>query len=312
MANRLPTTLLEAIDYFSDPDRALAFMVSLRWPTGEPTCPRCGSLEHSFLSTRTLWKCKDCKRQFSVKVGTIFEDSPIGFDKWLPAIWLIANSKNSISSCEVARALGVTQKTAWFMLHRIRLAMEARSFAKLSGTVEVDETFVGGQAKFMHSRIRKQRLTGRGGADKPAIQGAVQRGGPVKAEVIDGDLDGPRLQGNVRRWVATGSAVYTDEARAYWGLDRFYGHKSVRHAVEYVSGDVHTNTLENFWSLLKRAIKGTQIHVDEIHLDRYVAERAFAYNYRKESDLERMRVALAGANGRRLTYAGLKAGTGVR
>jgi transposase-like protein len=302
----LPTTLLEAVHYFSDPACAFDFVKALRWPDGRVICPRCGHDEHSFLATRRIWKCKGCKRQFSLKVGTIFEDSPLGWDKWLPAVWLIANSKNSISSHELARSLGVTQKTGWFMLHRIRKAMESRSFAKLSGTVEVDETFVGGQAKFMHRRVRERRIHSRGGGvDKAAIQGAVQRGGPVKAEVIDGDLDRLRLQGNVRRWVVEGATVYTDEARAYLGLDRFYGHKSVQHAREYVSGDVHTNTLENFWSLLKRAIKGTQIHVDEDHLDRYVTERAFAYNYRDHTDLGRMRLALAGVDGRRLTWDAL-------
>jgi transposase-like protein len=169
----LPTTLLEAIQYFSDPDRALAFVVRLRWPTGEPVCPRCGDLENSFISTRRIWKCKGCKKQFSAKVGTIFEDSSIGFDKWLPAFWLIANSKNSISSYEVARALGVTQKTAWYMLHRIRLAMESRTFEKLSGTVESDETFIGGQSKFMHANARKAKISGGGAVDKVAVQGVL-------------------------------------------------------------------------------------------------------------------------------------------
>src|ERR1017187_2457088 len=161
--NELPTTLLEAIRYFSDSERAFQFVVRLRWPTGEPACPRCGCLEHSFLTTRKIWKCKGCKRQFSLKVGTIFEDSPIGFDKWLPAMWLLANSKNSVSSHELARSLGVTQKTAWFMFHRLRLAMELRGmFDKLSGTVEVDETYIGGKAGNMHQHIRKLKYHGRG------------------------------------------------------------------------------------------------------------------------------------------------------
>lgn len=299
-----PQTLLEAVRYFSDPDVALEFVANLRWPDGRPVCPRCQGTDHSFLTTRRIWKCKACKRQFSVKVGTIFEDSPLGWEVWLPAIWLIANSKNSISSHELGRALGITQKSAWFVLHRIRLAMESRTFLKLSGTVEVDETYVGGHAKFMHKHLRQKRLTGRGGVDKAAVQGVLQRGGPVRTEVLD-EITRRRLQGNVLRWVTEGSNVYTDEAKAYAGLDKYFGHKSVNHSFEYVSGDVHTNTLENFWSLFKRALKGTQIHVDPEHLHRYVNERAFAYNHRAESDLTRMRLAVTGTHGRRLTWAAL-------
>jgi len=302
--NEHPTTLLEAIRYFSDPDLALAFVVRLRWPTGEPACPRCGCLEHSFLTTRKIWKCKGCKRQFSAKVGTIFEDSPIGFDKWLPCVWLIANSKNSISSYEVSRALGVTQKTAWFMLHRVRIAMEVGGLEKLSGTVESDETFVGGQAKFMHARRRRERIPEGTHDDMTPVQGVVQRGGRMKAEVVS-DTTKVRLQGNVRRWVEPGSAVYTDESRSYWGLDRYYAHKSVNHKQEYVSGDVHTNTMENFWSLLKRAIKGTQVHVSPEHLQRYVNERLFAYNNRSDSDLARMNKAVGNVGRGHLSYAAL-------
>jgi transposase-like protein len=304
-----PASLLEAVRYFSDPDVALAFVASLRWPDGVVECPRCRSTEVGFLSTRRIWKCKNpkCRRQFSAKVGTIFEDSPLGWDKWLPAIWLLANSKNSVSSYELARALGVTQKTAWFMFHRIRAAMASRTFnKKLSGTVEVDETAIGGQAKFMH-KSQREKLSGRGSVDKAIVQGAVERGGHIKAEPVY-ETTAPMLQGNVRRWVAPGSAVYTDEAKAYRGLeDHGFAHKSVNHKVEYVSGAVHTNTLENFWSLLKRAIKGTQVHVSPEHLDRYVTERTFAYNYRDRSDLGRMRLAVEGVRSRRLTWDALTA-----
>lgn len=309
MASDLPTNLLEAIRYFSNPERAFDFVKSLRWPDGQVTCPRpaCQGTEHSFLATRRIWKCKKCRRQFSVKVGTIFEDSPLGWDKWLPAIWLLANSKNSVSSHELGRALGVSQKTAWFMFHRIRKAMESRTFVKLSGTVEVDETYIGGLAKNMHRSARKY-LTGSGPADKAAVQGAIQRGGRVKAEVLS-DLTQVRLRGNVRvrRWVEPDSTVYSDEAAAYMGLDRYFTHKSVNHTREYVSGGVHTNTMESFWALLKRSIKGTQIHVDEEHLDRYVTERIFCFDYRNASDLERMRMALDGVGDRRLTWKALTA-----
>ena len=240
-----------------------------------------------------------------MKVGTIFEDSPLGWEVWLPAIWLIANSKNSISSHELGRALGITQKSAWFVLHRIRLAMESRTFVKLSGTVEVDETYVGGLAKNMHKGERAKSVTTRGGHDKVAIQGVLERGGDVRAEIVD-EATALRLQSNVRRWVAEGSAVYTDEWKGYIGLEKWgFAHKSINHSVEYVSGDVHTNSIENFWSLLKRALKGTQIHVDPEHLHRYVTERAFAYNYRDRTDLGRMRLAVEGVADRRLTWDSL-------
>src|SRR5271168_4390929 len=160
-----PKTLQQAIVYFSDPDRALVFAIELRWPDGKIACPRCGSDQHSFVSTRRIWFCKGCKKQFTVKVGTIFEDSPLGMDKWMTAVWLIVNCKNGISSYEVGRDLGITQKTAWFMLHRIRLAMQSGSFVKLGGNggeVEADETFIGGKARNMHVDVRERRITATG------------------------------------------------------------------------------------------------------------------------------------------------------
>ncbi len=178
-----PKTLVEAIRYFSDPDTCLKFLIPLRWPDGI-ACPRCGSAEHSFISTRRVWKCKGCKKQFSVKVGTVMEDSPLGLDKWLTAIWLIANAKNGISSWEVHRALGITQKSAWFLLHRIRLAMQTGTFVKLSGEVEVDETFIGGKARNMHKDKRAEKIHGRGGVGKAVVLGILERGGKVKTTVI--------------------------------------------------------------------------------------------------------------------------------
>src|SRR5271170_3934807 len=184
-AKKLPTSLLEAITYFSDLDVATEFVAKLRWPDG-PFCPECGCTEYSYLTTRRVWKCKACKKQYSVKVGTIFEDSALPLTKWLPAVWLIANSKNGISSHELARALGVTQKSAWFMLHRIRLAMQTKSFMRLSGEVEVDETYIGGKARNMHKRDRERKgvAGGRSIADKTPVLGMVERGGRVKAEVV--------------------------------------------------------------------------------------------------------------------------------
>src|SRR6266516_4884856 len=154
----LPNSLYEAIHYFADKDVALTFLVSLRWPNGV-TCPACDARNPGFLKTRRIWKCRDCGRQFSVKLGTIFEDSPIGLDKWLPALWMLANSKNGISSYELARALGVTQKTGWFMLHRIRLSMQTKTFVKMRGEVEADETFIGGKRANMHKKKQARVAT---------------------------------------------------------------------------------------------------------------------------------------------------------
>lgn len=303
--NPLPTTLLEAVVYFADTERAFAFMRQLRWPNGKPVCPTCGCLDNSFVSTRRIWKCKVCARQFSLKVGTIFEDSPIGFDKWLPCIWLLANSKNSVSSCEVARALGVTQKTAWFMLHRIRLAMKSETFVRLSGTVEVDETYIGGSVANMHQKARVAKAKQPGGLrGKAAVQGARERdGGRVEAAVLH-RASQYEMVTNVRFWVQQGSAVYSDETPMYASLETYgFAHKTVNHSRgTYVSGDVTTNGIENFWSLLKRALKGTQTHVAPGHLNRYVTERQFAYNLRDCSDLDRMTTAAAGVVGRRITY----------
>jgi transposase-like protein len=295
-----PKSLLEAVRYFSDPELAFNFVRDIRWPDGQVVCPHCSATEHSFLATRKIWKCKGCRKQFSLKVGTIWEDSPIGFDKWLPAMWLLANAKNSVSSHELARALSVTQKTAWFMFHRIRLAMEAQSFEKLSGTVEVDETYVGGDAVNMHMWKRKTQVR-HGYAHKTPVQGAREReNGTVKAKV----LSSGNLRANVRDWVEPNATVYTDEASGYRRLSEDgFDHKTVTHGRrEYVSGIVHTNGIENFWALLKRSIKGTQTHVDREHLGRYVTERQFAYNHRDTNDLGRMRLAVKGVDGRRVTW----------
>lgn len=296
-----PTSLLEAVVYFADKDRSFEFVKALRWADGEVTCPRCGAGNPGFIATRKIWKCKGCKRQFSIKVGTIFEDSPLGFEKWLPAFWLIANSKNSISSHELGRALKVTQRTAWFMLHRIRDAMAARSIAQLSGIVEVDETFIGGKDTNVHQYIRDHRKPGEG--RKVAVQGARQReGGLVAAKPLQ-TINKWDMQSNIIGWVQTGSAVFTDESKAYSGIDTYFAHKTVNHSRRnYVSGDVYTNGIENFWSILKRSIKGSQIHVNPVHLHRYVTERTFAYNYREDTDLTRMCLAVSGADGRRLTW----------
>lgn len=302
-----PRTLMEAIRYFADADRTLETAVSLRWPGGVH-CPTCGRTDVRFLATRRIWECKEkhAKRQFSAKVGTIFEDSPLPLDKWFVAIWAIANCKNGVSSHELARSIGVTQKTAWHMLHRIRLAMEVGSIDKMSGEVEADETFIGGLAKNMHEAKRRQRIRGSGGHDKAIVMGLIERRtekglSRVHARHIR-EVTIRHLQGTVREHVEPGTRVLTDAASAYKGLSRDYVHETVNHAVEYVRGTVHTNGIENFWSLLKRTVKGTYVSVDPLHLNRYLGEQVFRFNERKDGDYGRFSKVLGSVAGKRLTF----------
>jgi transposase-like protein len=239
-----------------------------------------------------------------VKLGTIFEDSPLGLDKWLPAVWLIANSKNGISSHELARALGTTQKSAWFMLHRIRLAMQTGTFDKLDGEIEVDESFIGGKARNMHPSVRKRKITGTGGTDKCIILGIRQRGGETRAKVVP-DTTRRTIHSEVRENVEEGASLYTDTYQSYKGLSGDYSHATVDHAERYVDGQVHTNGLENFWSLLKRGLHGTYVSVEPFHLFRYIDERVFAYNLRELDDYGRFATVLRAVTGRRVTYARL-------
>ncbi|MFZ0829069.1 MAG: IS1595 family transposase [Verrucomicrobiia bacterium] len=279
-------------------------MVSIRWPDGNVVCPCCQKSNVAFLETRKIWKCRDTKKQFSVKVGTIFEDSPLGLDKWLPAFWMIVNAKNGISSCELGRALGVTQKTAWFMLHRIRLAMQNGSMDKLSGEVEADETYIGGKARSMNNAQRSKRGRGTGGTGKEIVMGLLQRGGKIKLKHV-AKARRNILQAEIRQQVETGSQVFTDALPSYNGLSQDYVHAAIDHAKEYVRGNVHTNGLENFWSLLKRGIRGTYISVEPFHLFRYLDEQAFRFNERENTDSGRFLKGIIGIIGRRLQYAKL-------
>jgi transposase-like protein len=297
-----PETLQNANIYFSDPDRCFQYALNLRWPNGVISCPRCRSEKHSFISTRRMWFCKGCKKQFTLKVGTIFEDSPLGLDKWMCAFWMLCNSKNGINSCEVARSLGITQKSAWFMLHRIRKAMHDDSTAKFSGEVEGDETFIGGKASNMHIAKKQRRITGTGTKDKVAVMGMLERGGKVRFSVVPTRRKAV-LQAEVRKHVEAGSALYTDFLLSYEGLASDYAHQVVDHAVQYVNGRIHTNGLENFWSLLKRGINGTYVSVEPFHLFRYLDEQSFRYNNRKNMDDQtRFEAAMHNVAGKRLTY----------
>ena len=267
---------------------------------------KCGTLDekHYYIKSRRVWKCRACKKQFSVKVGTIFEDSPIGLDKWLAAIWMIANCKNGVGSYEIHRSIGVTQKTAWYMMHRIRLAMQTGTFEKLSGQVEVDESYIGGLARNMHKDKRKEKITGTGTSGKVAVMGMLERHGEVRTKIVP-DTKSRTLKVEVKENVEPGSEVHTDTFQSYQGLDSEYIHNVVDHAESYVNGHVHTNGLENFWSLLKRGIKGTYVSVEPFHLYRYLDEQAFRFSEREGKDADRFAKALGSVSGRRLTYAKL-------
>ncbi len=297
-----PRTLVEVIKWFDDPDYCREFVARLRWPNGAE-CPRCDEGDPYFLKSRKIWTCRVCRKQFSIKVGTIFEDSPLGLDKWLTATWMIVNAKNGTSSCEIAREIGVTQKTAWFMLQRIRKAMETGSIEKLNGEVEIDETYVGGSVSNMHGRKAKQARA-KPNLGKAIIVGMVARGGELRAKIVSEvstDTVMPIIQDNVQPQ----SWIYTDESGAYNGVQGEWEHGSVNHSIEYVRGAVHTNRIEGFWSLLKRMLNGTYTHCAPEHLRRYVAEQAFRYNKRQETNAGRFQIVLSCIAGRRLTYSEL-------
>lgn len=305
-----PKTLRDAIRYFQDEQVCIDTVAQLRWPNG-PVCPKCGHGEHYYLATQKRWKCKKCKKQFSVKVGTIFEDSPIALDKWLIALWMLVNCKNGISSYEVGRALGITQKSAWFVLHRLRLALQTKSLVKLGGPgseVEVDETFIGGKARNMHPRVHHRRIVQGGPHDKTVVMGMLERGGEVRAMVIDNRRK-PLIQREVRENVTPMSVLLSDRLQSYEGLIRHYAHYMIDHAERYVDGKVHTNGMENFWSLLKRGLKGTYVAVEPFHLFRYLDEQVFRFNNRKNAggvkmkDDERFEIALSQVAGKRLTFS---------
>ncbi|HWZ31171.1 MAG TPA: IS1595 family transposase [Bryobacteraceae bacterium] len=303
-----PKTLQEAILYFADPINCREYVVARRWTNGV-VCPTCGSDKVRFSEKHNRWQCNShhAKRQFTVKTGTIFEESPIGLDKWLMAMWLIVNCKNGVSSYEVHRAIGVTQKTAWFLNHRIRMALHAGSFEKLSGHVEADETFIGGKARNMHVAQRRRRITGTGTKDKTAVMGILERGKDGKASKVRTTVIENRkkktLQAEVHKHVEAGSALYTDFLLSYEGLEGKYAHQVVDHAVQYVDGNVHTNSLENFWSLLKRSISGTYVSVEPFHLFRYLDEQAYRFNNREDmNDGDRFSLAVSQVVGKRLTY----------
>lgn len=296
-----PRTLQEAVIYFADPTNCREYLVARRWPKGV-TCPRCGSSNVLFLEKYNRWHCREkhAAPQFTLKTGTIMEDSPIGLDKWLTAMWQIVNCKNGISSYEVHRAIGITQKSAWFLDHRIRLALTMGTINKFSGQIEADETFIGGKSRNMHKTKRAVKITGTGGKDKTAVLGILERGGKVITKVVN-NTKKKTLQKEVREHVLAGSALFTDSLKSYEGLNDFQ-HEVIDHAIAYVEGEVHTNGMENFWSLLKRGLNGTYVSVEPFHLFRYLDEAAYRFNNRRMTDGERFNIAVRHIVGKRLTW----------
>ena len=313
-----PKTLQQAILYFADPDNCVAYMVDRRWPNGM-SCPTCGRTDVSYVAARHVWQCKTRhpKNQFSAKVGTVMEDSPIGLDKWLVTMWMVANCKNGVSSWEIHRSLGIGQKAAWFMLHRIRLAMgDSAIEGKMSGPVEVDETFVGPDPRKMHKDKREKRFETLGKRPKTPVMGMLDRNSrQLRASVVP-NVKRETLQNAILESIEKGSKVYTDQGGGYVTLaEQDYIHETVNHLEEYVKGEIHTQGLENFWALLKRGLKGTYIAVEPFHLDRYVGEQVFRYNNRATkdnplTDADRFAVTVTQIVGKRLTYKELIGKTG--
>jgi transposase-like protein len=315
---QFPKTLVEAVRVFSDLDYATAFFAELRWSDGVH-CPHCGSDQVDYIANRRIWQCrqKHSKSQFSVKIGTIFEECRLPIDKCLIAVWLEVNAKNSISSYEIARHLGVTQKTGWFLLHRIRHALHVGSFDKKmggNGPIEADETFIGGLSKNMHRDRRKKTILGPGVHGKTAVAGLLERhsekgNSKVRASVVP-NTHRETLHDIIHKNVQPGSQIFTDAWKAYRQLDPAFIHAFVDHMEKYVDGQVHTNGLENFWALFKRCIKGTHVSVEPFHLAAYVDSEAFRFNNRETNDGGRFTRALGGLTGRRLTYKQLIASEG--
>ena len=324
-----PKTLQDAIKYFSDEQVCIDAVAAMRWPDGKPVCPSCGHTEHYWLGSQKRWKCKECYKQFTVKLGTIFEDSPLSLTKWLPALWMLVNCKNGISSYELGKDLGVSQKSCWFMLHRLRLALKNGFTSKLGsegGPVETDETFIGAKTKFMHkSRLKKIRKAQQSNvipsenpyANKTVVFGMLDRKArKVRAMVIP-NIKRATLQEHILENIKGGATVYTDELPTYKQfLSRDFIHEYVNHMETYVKGQVHTQGIENFWSLFKRGLRGTYVAVEPFHLDRYLDEQIFRYDHRNDangnklSDSDRFSIALSQVAGKRLTFAEVTGKTG--
>jgi transposase-like protein len=310
-----PKTLMQAIQYFANYSNAHRFMVNIRWPDGQVCCPNCGSVRVRYIQTRRQWECREKHphKRFSLKTGTIFECSPLPLEKWLAALWYEGNCKNSVSSYEIHRELGVTQKTGWFMLHRIRFALKQRSIEKMGRDgvpVEADETFIGGKAKFMHKAVRERKITGRGQTGKTVVMGLLERHSgkkhsTIRAMVLPKHPTKQDIRDVIHANVEPGAQLMTDDNGAYRGLEAQFKHQFINHVEKYVDGIVHTNCLENFWSLFKRCIKGTHVSIDPQHTAAYLDSEAFRFNFRHTDNAGRFRIMASDAIGKRLTYKAL-------
>lgn len=288
---------------FKDEQKAREYLEAIRWPDG-PVCPHCGGIDHSYaLQGKAhrpgVYKCGDCRKQYSVTVGTLFERSHVPLHKWLLAVFLLCSSKKGHSSHQIHRMLGVTYKTAWFMTHRIREAMKDPVFTEQLGgggrVVEVDETFWG--------NAKKQRLGARGYDHKEKIFSLVERGGKVRSFHVE-SVAAKTLRPIMEEQISADTRIVSDEAGQYTvSCDKFISHESVKHGKrEYVRGEIHTNTIENYFSILKRGLTGVYQHVGKNHLRRYIGEFDFRYNNRELTDIERTIIALRGIVGKRLLY----------
>lgn len=310
-AGQTPKTLIEAVCQSSDLDHARDYLIDKKWPDGLIACPECGSTNIGEIKSRGAFQCREreCRKQFSPKTGTIFEASPLPLSKWFAAVWMIANCKNGVSSHEIGRAIGVKQQSAWHVLHRVREAMRGAFTGRMLGECEADATFIGGLAKFMHKDVRERRIIGRGGHDKAMVHGVLKRGGEIRARVVRKGRERIAYEADlVREAVTPGERVYTDTAASYQRLGEDFLHEVINHAISYVEGRVHTNGVENFWSLLKRSLRGSYVSVDPDHLEAYVDEQVFRFNNRKLSDWQRFDRLMGMVIGKRLTYSKLTGG----
>ena len=295
------TNLIELLTYFKNEQVCRNYLEKMRW-NNQITCPYCKHEKVFKYSNGKTYCCAGCNKQFSVRVGTIFENSKISLKKWITAIYLITSHKKGISSIQLHKDIGVTQKPAWFMLHRIRFAFRLnKSTDKLSGICEADETYIGGQEKNKHKDKKTYGTQGRSTKTKIAVAGIVERGGELRAQVVN-NTSGKVLKPFIIDNVKDGGVINTDEWLGYKGLKKIFDHRVVNHnQKQYVNGDAHTNTMESFWAWLKRGITGIYHSMSRKHIQQYVDEFVFRYNTKDYNENYRFNVMLNNINGR-LTY----------